>query len=45
MGKNAISYIGPKIRNDIEIQIKQLNVMEIFKEKIFKMFLGRQVNQ
>ena len=36
VGKSAISYIGPKIWNDIENQIKQLKTIETFKGKIFK---------
>ena len=39
MGKGAISYIGPKIWNDIENQIKQLKTIETFKGKIKKSFL------
>ena len=34
VGKSAISYIGPKISNDIENQIKQLKNIETFKGKI-----------
>ena len=45
MGKSAISYTGPKLWNDTEIQIKQFKTMEMFKEKILKMLLDRQVNQ
>ena len=45
VGKSAISYIGPKIWNDIENQIKQLKTTETFKRKIKKMLLDKQVNQ
>ena len=34
VGKSAISYIGPKIWNDTENQIKQLKTRETFKGKI-----------
>ena len=45
VGASAISYMSPKIWNEIEIQIKQLKTIEIFTEKIFKMLLDIQVNQ
>ena len=35
VGKSAISYIGPKIWNGIENQIKQLKTIETFKGKTF----------
>ena len=44
-GKSVISYIGSKIRNGTENQIKQLKTIEIFKGKIKKIVLDRQVNQ